>query len=337
MNRYIIITILLSFSIFACDMELDKTEVKDEIDTIPTKYRIGLIHGVAGPNDGGLNQQAVNILIDARARLDVEVESATIVGDNERTMTLLGMANTPNTKLIIGIGSEFSRAIDTIAIQFPNKKFICVDYYSEDYSNMPANLYGIRFAEDKGAYLAGVMAGISSTSNKVGFIGGMYNQRILGIRDGFTSGLRSVNPNATVSVLYVDSTNFGFRNEQKGQALADDMFATGVDVIYHAAGISGIGVIKSAQNNSKFAIGSDRDESFIAPTAVIGSIEKYSGVYLYQGIENAVTDNFKGGVIVVGLGDGALNYRLNEAVNLPIDRLKSVLEQTKANLITNTR
>lgn len=335
MYRYFIITILLSFSIFSCDMELDKTEVKNEVDTIPAKYRIGLIHGVAGPNDGGLNQQAVNVLVDARARLDIDVESATIVGDNERKMTLTGMANSQNTKLIIGIGSEFSGLIDSIAVLHPNKKFICVDYYSEDYSNMPSNLYGIRFAEDKGAYLAGVMAGLTTTSNRVGFVGGMYSQRILGVRDGFSEGVRSVNPNATVTAMYVDNSTAGFRNEQKGFAIADSLYLGGIDVIYHSAGISGIGVIKAAEKNSKYAIGSDRDESFIAPGAVIGSIEKYCNAFLFKAIENAVTNNFTGGVVVVGLGDGAISFRLNESIDLPVDRLRTNLERTKTNLINN--
>lgn len=335
MNRYIITILLLSFTFFSCDMELDKTEEVEMIDTIPAKYRIGLIHGIAGPNDGGLNQQAVNILVDARARLEIEVESATIVGDNERKMTLTGMANSQNTKLIIGIGSEFSGLMDSIAVLHPDKKFICVDYYSDDFSKIPANLYGIRFAEDKGAFLAGVMAGLSTTSNRIGFVGGMNSQRIQGVRDGFSSGIRSVNPNASLTVMYVDNTNEGFRSEEKGFAIADSMYASGVDVIYHSAGISGIGVIRAAAKNSKYAIGSDRDESFIAPTAVIGSIEKYSNVYLYKAIENAINNNFKGGVLIIGLGDGAISYRLNESIDLPLDRLKTNLDNAKTNLINN--
>lgn len=325
MLKSLIITFL--FSVFAiqfysCEWKPDPEELGIDTTNVDNQFGVGLLYGLSGPADGGLNQQAQNVIMKLRAVHSFELEAVSIFGENERYSIVSGMANSPDKDLIIGVGPEFSSVLDTMARLHPDKKFICLDYYSVNFDNMPPNLFGIRFADDKAAVLAGVMAGMVTKTNKVGFIGGDNSTRIQGIVKEYRNGVSSVNGNATVSVMYVDTNIMGYKDEQKGIKLADSLYKSGVDIIYHTAGVSGVGVIKSAEKNSKYAIGFGRDESFIAPGAVVGSIEKYCNTYLSDAVEKAILGNFKGGILIIGIGDGAIGYRLNENTKIPLDNLR---------------
>lgn len=161
--------------------------------------------------------------------------------------------------LVYGVGFTMEEAIKEVATQNPDTKFAIVDAVVE-----ADNVASIMFKENEGSFLVGVIAGMQSKSNKVGFIGGMENELIKKFETGFIAGVKSVNPDADVQVKYTGS----FSDASLGKATAEAMYKSGIDVIYHAAGNSGNGIFTEAKNIKKnnpdkdvWVIGVDKDQS----------------------------------------------------------------------------
>ena len=160
--------------------------------------------------------------------------------------------------LIFGIGYKFAADIKEVAEQRPNSQFAIVDEVVEG-----DNIASITFHEEHGSFLVGVAAALSSESNKIGFIGGMDGELINKFEVGFIAGVKSVNPDAEVSVQYANA----FDKAEIGKEIANSMYKQGIDVIYHAAGATGNGVftaateLKQADNNANvWVIGVDEDQ-----------------------------------------------------------------------------
>ena len=161
--------------------------------------------------------------------------------------------------LIYGVGFTMEEAIKEVASQNPDTKFAIIDEVVK-----ADNVASIMFKENEGSFLVGVIAGMQSKSNKVGFIGGMENELIKKFETGFIAGVKTVNPNADVQVKYTGS----FSDASLGKATAEAMYKSGIDVIYHAAGNSGNGIFTEAKNIKKnnpkkdvWVIGVDKDQA----------------------------------------------------------------------------
>ncbi|WP_017753818.1 BMP family lipoprotein [Calidifontibacillus oryziterrae] len=160
--------------------------------------------------------------------------------------------------VIFATGFAFGEALTEIAQQFPEINFAVVDAVVEQ-----PNVTSVTFKEHEGSFLVGVAAGLATTSNKVGFIGGKEIPLIEKFETGYIAGVKAVKPDATVEVQYADS----WTDEAKGKQIASSMYASGVDVIYHAAGGVGNGLFSEAVDIKKkdpakniYAIGVDRDQ-----------------------------------------------------------------------------
>ena len=161
--------------------------------------------------------------------------------------------------LVYGVGFTMEEAIKEVASQNPDTKFAIIDAIVE-----ADNVASIMFKENEGSFLVGVIAGMQSKSNKVGFVGGMENELIKRFETGFIAGVKTVNPNADVQVKYTGS----FSDASLGKATAEAMYKSGIDVIYHAAGNSGNGIFTEAKNIKKnnpkkdvWVIGVDKDQA----------------------------------------------------------------------------
>ncbi|PQD95814.1 BMP family ABC transporter substrate-binding protein [Pradoshia eiseniae] len=161
--------------------------------------------------------------------------------------------------LVYGVGFTMEEAIKEVANQNPETKFAIIDAVVE-----ADNVASIMFKENEGSFLVGVIAGMQSKSNKVGFVGGMENELIKKFETGFIAGVKTVNPNADVQVKYTGS----FSDASLGKATAEAMYKSGIDVIYHAAGNSGNGIFTEAKNIKKnnpkkdvWVIGVDKDQA----------------------------------------------------------------------------
>ena len=222
-----------------------------------------------------------------------------------------------NTSLIFGVGFLFNESMMAAADKFPNQKFAIIDSAGLNKDNVAE----VVFAEHEGSFLVGVIAGLKTETNKVGFIGGMKFPIIEKFEYGFRAGVKSVNPDAVVIVNYADS----FDDAAKGKEIALVQHQAGADVIFHAAGGVGAGLIEAAKEEGFWAIGVDQDQSHMAPGSVLCSMIKRVDVGVYNVGKEVVDGVFKGGLHIFDAKNGGVGYSDN-AGNLT-DDLKAAADK----------
>lgn len=195
-----------------------------------------------------------------------------------------------------------------------------VDYGKET----PDNVICITFNENQSGYIVGLVAGKMTKTNTVGFVGGMDNVVVRRFQVGYEAGVKAANPNVKVLAQYVNS----FVDSAKGKSIATQMYKNNADIIFAAAGDSGLGVIESSKENGKLAIGVDRDQNDIAPNNVITSAMKKVDQGVYDVIKNLSRGNFDGGqVLVFGLKENAIGLAPTTDKNVPKDVIDFVNKQ----------
>src|ERR1700737_2543654 len=207
-------------------------------------------------------------------------------------------------ELIVAVGFMMEPATRAVAARHPDTRFLLIDSPVLDASGNPTTLPNVRavvFREHEGSFLAGVLAG-QLTRGKVGFVGGMQLPLIRKFEAGYRAGVRQVNPSAEVLVAYTGS----FDDERKGAEVGHDLYARGCDIVFHGAGLDGLGVIKAAQQAGKLVIGVDSDQSHVAPRHVLSSMVKHVDAAVYLAVKDVLEGKFSGGDIVLGLKDGGV-------------------------------
>lgn len=272
--------------------------------------QVGLVFDVGGRGDKSFNDSAYNGLEMAKKKHGTAFLFIEPQGEGaDREAALRQMASDPNVGLIIGVGMLFSEEITAIASEFPDKKFVCIDYITQPGVPIPSNLQGMAFEEKKGSFLAGALAGLVTRTKTVGFIGGMESGIIKKFETGFIDGVHFVNPDVKVISGYIGMTGSAFANPAKGKELALGQYGRGVDIIYQAAGASGLGVIEAARESRKLVICTDRDQESAAPGFVLSSMTKAVDRAVLKTVETVLDGSFKGGsVSVYGLGDRYTDY-----------------------------
>ncbi|MBM4783055.1 MAG: BMP family ABC transporter substrate-binding protein [Archangiaceae bacterium] len=213
--------------------------------------------------------------------------------------------------LIIGVGFALENAVEAVAKQNPDSKFLLIDSPILDAKGAPQALKNVRtvvFKEHEGSFLVGALAGLVA-NEKVGFVGGMEIPLIKKFEAGFRAGVKTTNPKAQVLVQYTGS----FDNVQHGKQAAADLVAKNAEVIFHAAGSDGTGVIqavKEAKDGGKnvFVIGVDSDQSHLAPQAVLTSMVKRVDLAVWQAIKDLEAGTFSAGDGVMGLKEGGVTF-----------------------------
>lgn len=272
------------------------------------KMTIGMISDTGGLGDQSFNDSAWAGLERAEKDFGVErkiLESATA----DDYLPNLTSFSEENVNLIIGVGFLFTEAMAQAAEKFPEQKFAIVDAVVE----MP-NVASITFAEHEGSFLVGVIAGLKTETNKIGFIGGMKFPLIEKFEYGFRAGVKAVNPTAEVFVNYADS----FDDAAKGKEIALVQHQAGADVIFHAAGGVGVGLIQAAEEQDFWAIGVDQDQSALSPSNVLCSMIKKVDEGVYTVTKNVVDGTFEGGVFTFDIANNGIGYSDN-AGNLTDD------------------
>ncbi|HEX5749445.1 MAG TPA: BMP family ABC transporter substrate-binding protein [Archangium sp.] len=214
--------------------------------------------------------------------------------------------------LAIGVGFMLENAVETVAKRNPDAKFLLIDspLVSADGKvyTLP-NVRTVMYREEQGSFLVGALAGLASKNNKVGFVGGMEVPLIKKFEAGFRAGVAAVNPKATVLVNYTGS----FDNVSAGKQVGQDLVNKGADVVYHAAGSDGLGVIQAvkearAAGKPVFVIGVDSDQSHLAPEAVLTSMLKRVDLGVYEAVRDLSQGKLEGGDVTLGLKEGGVTY-----------------------------
>lgn len=285
--------------------------------------KVGMVTDVGGVNDQSFNQSAWEGLQKAKKDLGIKASYQESKQDADYAANLDTLLES-NNDLIWGIGFKMADALLKAAKQNPKQKYAIIDFSFGD--KTPANVMGVMFKAEEGAFLAGYIAAKSSKTNSIGFIGGMSVPIIHAFQYGFKAGAKFANPKVNVLEQYSES----FTDAAKGKAIANSMIGKNADVVFHAAGAVGDGVIEAAKEKNKMAVGVDRDQNYLAPKNVITSSMKRVDNAIFNVVAELKKGNFKGGsTINYGLKDGAVDIAPTTSKMIPATLLKEVEELKK--------
>ncbi|HQT92045.1 MAG TPA: BMP family ABC transporter substrate-binding protein [Candidatus Kryptobacter bacterium] len=275
----------------------------------PPNSEVGLVFDVGGRGDKSFNDAAYLGLQMAKDSLGIKYQYIEPSGGSDRESALRQLANQKSIGIVFGVGFIFTDDITNVAKDFPDKKFACIDYSYDSTKALPNNLIAIEFRENEGSFLVGAIAGLMTKTNTVGFIGGMESPLIRKFQAGYQAGVKYVNPKCKVLVAYAGVTGEAFKNPAKGKELALSQYSQGADIIYHASGVTGLGVFEAAREMKKYAIGVDMDQWNEAPGYVLTSMVKKGDVAVYDIIRDWKEGKFKGGTAdIFGLRDNGVDF-----------------------------
>ncbi|HET6666175.1 MAG TPA: BMP family ABC transporter substrate-binding protein, partial [Intrasporangium sp.] len=299
--------------------------------------KVGLAYDVGGRGDQSFNDAAAAGLDKAKQELGVQAQEATATSGEpesarEERLEQLIDAGFDN---IVAVGFAYAKSVGIVAKANPEVKFAIVDDASPDSAG--PNVEQITFAENEGSFLVGAAAALKSTSNVIGFVGGVETPLIKKFEAGYVMGAKAVKPDIDIKIQYLTQVpDFsGFNSVDKGKAAADGMYQAGADVVYHAAGGSGGGVFQAAKTANKMAIGVDSDQALTADAAVrdviITSMIKKVDVAVFDYIKSISDDTFTAGNKVFDLKAGGVDYSTTGG---KIDDIKGQLDEYKAKIIS---
>ena len=296
-----------------------------------SKKRVGIVFDIGGKDDRSFNAAAWEGVKRAAADLpivlrDVEPGNPTSIEPAMRAFAERGY------DLIIGVGFAQAPIMEQVAKEYPHINFAIVDGVSQ----LP-NVASLIFREHEGSYLVGMIAARKTRTNVLGFVGGMDIPLIHRFKEGYEQGAKSVNPNVQVFANYVGINDAAWNNPGKGKELALSQINRGADVIFTAAGNSGLGAFDAVEQAGRdpqtgqaqrFVIGVDSNQNGVKPGFVLTSMVKRVDNAVYDAVKQVVDGNFQAGIQVFGLDKDGVAYSLDDFNRALID--PAVLAEVEA-------
>jgi basic membrane protein A and related proteins len=302
----------------------------------PPGLTVGLVFDVGGRGDKSFNDAAYRGLERAKKELGISFEYLEPGPGADREAALRQFASRSDIGLIFGIGFIFTDDITGVAREFPGKNFACVDYTYDSSKSLPPNLVALEFKEEEGSFLVGALAALLTKTNKIGFIGGMQSPLIKKFEIGYVSGAKYANPGCDVLVAYAGITGEAFKNPGKGKELALGQYGRGADIIYHASGVTGLGVFEAAREKHKLAIGVDSDQYLEAPGYILTSMIKVVDNAVYEIIKEEKEAKFPGGrMVLFDIRSKGVDYVYNDKnKELIPDQVHAKVEEIRSKIIS---
>jgi basic membrane protein A len=298
----------------------------------------GIVFDVGGRGDKSFNDGAYKGGVRAQSELGVNVKLIE-PGDGSDREAGIRLLAAEGTDIVIGVGFIFTDDLTQLAREYPNVKFAGVDYALQTDAqghivSPPANLAALKFREEEGSFLVGALAALVSHSKRIGFVGGMDIPLIHKFEAGYRAGVKQVCADCTVVAQYAGATPEAFANPSKGKELALSQYNSGVEVIFHASGSTGLGVFEAARQTNKLAIGVDADQYAEAPGHILTSMVKGVDSAVFDAIRLVREGTFKGGIYSFGLKEGGVGYIYDEHNRMLIpDSVRSRVEALKQEII----
>ncbi|MDP9429039.1 MAG: BMP family ABC transporter substrate-binding protein [Actinomycetota bacterium] len=309
-------------------------------DSAPEELRVGLAYDTGGRGDRSFNDSAYAGAAAATDALGGELQELSPNEDASDRAQLLSQLAEQGFNPVIAVGFNYDDVIAEVAPQFPDTTFAQVDGSNSDGAKGD-NVTGLIFAEEEGSFLAGVAAALKSESGHIGFVGGVESPLIQKFEAGYAAGAQAVNPQIVVDRQYISPAGdfSGFNDPARGQIVAQGMYDNGADIVYHAAGGSGIGVFQAAAGSGNRAIGVDSDQYLTVTdpalqAVIITSMLKRVDNAVEQFINDYAEGNAKGATDV-------LNDLSTEGIGLAtsggfIDDIQEDLERYEQQIIDGT-
>lgn len=293
------------------------------ISGVAAQAQPAVIYDMGGKFDKSFNEAAYNGAErwkkeGGKPYLDFE-----IANEAQREQAMRRMAD-KGANPIIAIGFSQGSTVEKVSKDFPKLQFAIIDSVVK-----APNVESIVFKEQEGSFLVGMMAALASKTGKVGFIGGMDIPLIRRFACGYEQGAKFANPKAEITSNMTGTTPAAWNDPTRGAELAKAQFAKGVDVVFAAAGGTGIGVYQAAKDGGKYAIGVDSNQNHLQPGTMLTSMVKRVDVAVYNAAKKT-----NPGVTVLGLKEGGVDYALdkhNEKLVNP--DMKKKVDAAKADII----
>ena len=231
--------------------------------------------------------------------------------------------------LIIGVGFDQGAPAEAVAKEFPAVHFTIIDAVVKE-----PNVQSVLFKEQEGSFLVGIAAAMASKTAKIGFVGGMDIPLIRRFACGYLQGAKYANPNIEVIQNMTGTTAAAWNDPARGGELAKGQFDRGVDVVYAAAGGTGIGVYQKAKDAGKLAIGVDSNQNYLQPGTMLTSMVKRVDLAAYNSLMAEKAGTWQPGVSVLGLKEGGVDWAVDQYnENLITREMKTKVEQAKRDII----
>jgi len=270
------------------------------------EFSPAIVFDMGGKFDKSFNEAAYNGAEKFKAESGIEYREFEVTNPSQREQAMRNMARRGAT-VIIAMGFAQAAAVETVAKEFPDIKFTLIDMVVD----LP-NVQSVIFKEHEGSFLVGMAAALASKTGKVGFIGGMDIPLIRKFALGYVEGAKYVNADIEVYQNMTGTTPSAWNDPTKGGELARSQFDRGADVVYAAAGGTGVGVYQAAKDAGKLAIGVDSNQNYIHPGTMLTSMVKRVDVAVYDAFMSAKNGTWQGGFKVLGLAEDGVGFALDE-------------------------
>ena len=288
-----------------------------------------VIFDMGGKFDKSFNEAAYNGAEKFKNESGVAYREFEITSAAQREQALRNMARRGAT-IVVAMGFAQATAVEKIATEYPDVKFTIIDAVVD----LP-NVQSVVFKEHEGSFLVGMAAALASKTGKVGFVGGMDIPLIRNFAAGYVEGAKFVNPDITVYQNMTGTTPAAWNNPGKGNELARSQFDRGADVVYAAAGGTGIGVYQAAKDSGKLAIGVDSNQNYLHPGTMLTSMLKRVDVAVFNAFATTKDGTWQGGVQVLGLAEEGVGYSIDEHNRSLISAdMEKRLEAARADIIS---
>ena len=288
-----------------------------------------IIYDLGGKNDKSFNEAAFNGAQRWAKETGGTFKELEMQNEAQREQALRQLAEAGANPIVM-TGFAFGDTLGAVAPDYPNTKFAIIDMVVDQ-----PNVKSVVFTEDQGSYLVGLMAGMASKTGTVGFVGGMDIPLIRRFGCGYAQGVMAANPAAKVILNMTGTDPSAWNNPVKGAEIAKSQQAQGADVIYAAAGGTGVGVLQAAADMKILSIGVDSNQNYMHPGQVLTSMMKR--------VDNAVYDAFKEGadlkpgVNVMDLKAGGVDVAMDDNnAKLVTPEMKAAVDIARAGIIDGT-
>ena len=287
-----------------------------------------VVFDMGGKFDKSFNEGIYNGVEKFREETGIEYGEFEVTNEAQREQALRNFARRGYNP-IIAVGFGQAPALDKVAAEFPNTSFSIIDMVVDQ-----PNVQSIVFKEHEGSFLVGMIAALASETGKVGFVGGMDIPLIRRFACGYEQGVMYVNHDAQVYQNMTGTTPAAWNDPVKGAELAKSQFDRGADIVFAAAGGTGLGVLQAAADDGKLSIGVDSNQNYLHPGSVLTSMLKRVDVAAYEVFKTAMDHTWAAGIKDLGLAEDGVGWALDEHNrSLVTDEMAAQVEAARAAIV----
>lgn len=292
-------------------------------------FQPAILFDMGGKFDKSFNEAAYNGAERFKQETGIEYIEFEVTNESQRDQALSRMARR-GASIVVAVGFAFSTPLETLAADYPDTKFTIIDSTVE-----APNVQSVVFKEEEGSFLVGLAGVLASQSKKLGFVGGMDVPLIRRFQLGYEQGAAYADPSAEVFVNYTGTTPAAWNDPTRGAELARNQFDRGADVVYAAAGATGLGVLQSAADADKLGIGVDSNQNYLYPGKILTSMVKRVDNAVYDAFKAAQDGTWQPGINNLGLAEDGVGYAVDDYNReLMTEEIVSRLEAAKAAIIS---